>query len=70
MKQRELIKKLEAAGFEFSRHGGNHDVYVRGSDIEQIPRHKEINEMLAKAILRSEERRVGKECRSRWSPYH
>ena len=31
---------------------GNHDVYVRGSDIEQIPRHKEINEMLAKAILR------------------
>ena len=52
MKQRELIKKLEAAGFEFSRHGGNHDVYVRGSDIEQIPRHKEINEMLAKAILR------------------
>src|SRR2546429_7623712 len=23
-----------------------------------------------KAMLRSEERRVGKECRSRWSPYH
>src|SRR2546428_589547 len=22
------------------------------------------------AIVRSEERRVGKECRSRWSPYH
>src|ERR1035437_11034825 len=22
------------------------------------------------AIIRSEERRVGKECRSRWSPYH
>ena len=22
------------------------------------------------APLRSEERRVGKECRSRWSPYH
>jgi len=25
---------------------------------------------LALAALRSEERRVGKECRSRWSPYH
>ena len=25
---------------------------------------------LSKAVLRSEERRVGKECRSRWSPYH
>ena len=22
------------------------------------------------AVWRSEERRVGKECRSRWSPYH
>ena len=22
------------------------------------------------SIIRSEERRVGKECRSRWSPYH
>ena len=26
--------------------------------------------VLAVAQLRSEERRVGKECRSRWSPYH
>ena len=25
---------------------------------------------VAYALLRSEERRVGKECRSRWSPYH
>src|SRR6266571_3902951 len=25
---------------------------------------------LDQSLLRSEERRVGKECRSRWSPYH
>ncbi len=25
---------------------------------------------LDEVIIRSEERRVGKECRSRWSPYH
>src|SRR3712207_7625920 len=25
---------------------------------------------VAAALFRSEERRVGKECRSRWSPYH
>src|SRR2546430_5468005 len=25
---------------------------------------------MAATMLRSEERRVGKECRSRWSPYH
>ena len=30
---------------------------------------KELNEIY-KALTRSEERRVGKECRSRWSPYH
>ena len=24
----------------------------------------------AESMFRSEERRVGKECRSRWSPYH
>ena len=27
-------------------------------------------EPVALALVRSEERRVGKECRSRWSPYH
>ena len=26
--------------------------------------------LFAAAAIRSEERRVGKECRSRWSPYH
>ena len=29
----------------------------------------ELDHLLAR-LLRSEERRVGKECRSRWSPYH
>ena len=29
-----------------------------------------IDEKLVKILCRSEERRVGKECRSRWSPYH
>ena len=51
MKRRDLVKKLTDAGFTFARHGGNHDVYVRGSDIENIPRHREVNEKLAKAIL-------------------
>ena len=29
-----------------------------------------VRELYTKKVLRSEERRVGKECRSRWSPYH
>src|SRR5256885_8276041 len=28
------------------------------------------NQKLSESRVRSEERRVGKECRSRWSPYH
>ena len=32
--------------------------------LEFVPR------FLASGLFRSEERRVGKECRSRWSPYH
>ena len=29
-----------------------------------------VNTKTGAVVLRSEERRVGKECRSRWSPYH
>ena len=30
----------------------------------------DLREQVPLGIMRSEERRVGKECRSRWSPYH
>lgn len=52
MKRKDLVKKLMDAGFVLSSHGGNHDIYRRGSDKEEIPRHREINEILARAILR------------------
>ncbi len=52
MKYKDLVKKLESVGFEFSSHGGNHDTFKRGSDTEQIPRHKEINEITAKKIMK------------------
>ena len=52
MKRRDLVKKLERAGFRFVRHGGGHDIYRRGPDEEQVPMHKEINERLAKGILK------------------
>ena len=42
---------------------GNHSVDNADSNNDGIPDY--INQ-----IVRSEERRVGKECRSRWSPYH
>ena len=52
LKQRDLIKKLEKAGFFFFFHGSNHDIYVRGSEKEEVPRHREIDERLAKAIMK------------------
>ncbi|MCR5632691.1 MAG: type II toxin-antitoxin system HicA family toxin [Eubacterium sp.] len=52
MRRRELINKLLEAGFVFDRHGGKHDVYKRGDEEEMIPRHREINEKLAKSIIR------------------
>ena len=32
--------------------------------------YRAFTELENRGLLRSEERRVGKECRSRWSPYH
>jgi len=54
-------KKLFAAGRKFKIVNVSHDIrkifLITGLD-KLLP------------ISRSEERRVGKECRSRWSPYH
>lgn len=52
MKRRDLIKKLESKGWWFVRHGNNHDVYTNGVDIEAVPRHRELDEGLAKLIIK------------------
>lgn len=52
MKTKELIKLLENNGWKFKRHGANHDVYVKGNKRESIVRHREVDEMLAKAIIK------------------
>ena len=52
MKQRDLIKLLERNGWYLKEHGANHDKYTNGEYVEMIPRHSEVNENLAKAIIR------------------
>lgn len=52
MKQRDLVKRLKKAGFQLDRNGANHDVYKRGTEEATVPRHREINETLAKEILK------------------
>ena len=38
--------------------------------VEILKREGALHLLLRDVLKRSEERRVGKECRSRWSPYH
>ena len=52
MKRKDLIALLEKNGWKFERQGGGHEVYAKGKEIETIPRHREINELLAKAIIK------------------
>ena len=61
-----LIRDLERIG---------HDISVVEKDPEQLKRLDAFDDYTfhGTALVgdpRSEERRVGKECRSRWSPYH
>ena len=46
------------------------EVRRRIAEKERQKRRKQRRIVAITCIARSEERRVGKECRSRWSPYH
>lgn len=52
MKRKELINRLLKNGWWLERNGANHDIYTSGIRREPIPRHNEIDELLAKAIIR------------------
>jgi mRNA interferase HicA len=52
MKRRDLEKALRQLGWYFLRHGGKHDVWTDGKSEEAMPRHTEIHDKLAQAILR------------------
>jgi len=51
MKKQELEQELRQLSWRFLRHGGRHDVWTDGQRQEAIPRHTEINDTLARAIL-------------------
>jgi len=52
VKRRDLVKALEANGWYLLRNGSNHDIYTNGTKNETIPRHTEVNEILAQRILK------------------
>ena len=54
MKRIDLVRHLAAHGCELLREGANHSVYVnrKARKASAIPRHREINEHLARKICR------------------
>lgn len=47
-----LEKKFKEHGWHLLRHGSNHDIWTDGKSKEKIPRHPEINEKLARGLIR------------------
>lgn len=54
MKRRELIRHLEKHGCQRLREGGRHTMFVNPprKKVSAMPRHNEINEILARKICR------------------
>ena len=46
MKRKDLERRLKT-------NGGNHDIWTNGSDEESVPRHNEIDNYLAKKIIKN-----------------
>jgi predicted RNA binding protein YcfA (HicA-like mRNA interferase family) len=54
MKRTELLKHINKLGCVFVRSGANHDIYMNPQTRKKqpVPRHSEIDEHLAKHILK------------------
>ena len=54
MKRKDLVKRLEQAGCDLLRHRAHHDIYhnPKTGRSQPVPRHREINEILARKILK------------------
>jgi len=54
MKRLELVRHLEGHGCRLLREGGSHSVYVNpvARKTSTVPRHREVNDFLARKICR------------------
>jgi len=52
MKRKDLIKRFKAKQWWVDREGASHTIMTNGVAFEAIPRHTEINEALAQAIIK------------------
>lgn len=51
MKRRDLVGELVKSGF-WSKGGTNHELFTNGDITVAVPRHREVNEITAKKILK------------------
>src|SRR5260370_41090959 len=67
-----LVAGFDSLLYRFDRQdrGNRYDDEIGAEGLGNGRRNVLIHSFVHVAIPRSEERRVGKECRSRWSPYH
>ena len=71
MAQEDVFKKLVSHCKEYGFVFPSSDIYDGlGAVYDYGQMGVELKNNIKKYWWRSEERRVGKECRSRWSPYH
>ena len=52
MKRRDLVKLFERNGWWINREGSNHTIYTNGKASESVSRQSEIDEILAKRIIK------------------
>lgn len=50
MQRRKLEKLFQKNGWYLLMNGGNHDIWTNDKEKEQLPRHPEIKETLAKGL--------------------
>jgi len=55
MKREDLIKLLKRNGWWLKREGSDHSIFTNGKANEPIPRHNEINELLARQMIKRRE---------------
>jgi len=52
LKRRDLLRRIAALGAKLVRHGSNHDIYGIDNKATMIPRHTEVDEKLARKIIK------------------
>ncbi len=52
MKRQILLKLFTKSGWRILREGANHTILTNGDVVEPLPRHNEINENLAKSLIK------------------